>query len=121
MYSYEERMRAVELYIKLCKRARVTVCALGYPSNNALQSWYREYARQQDFPHRSAPRLPKFSEPQNQIALQPYVTHGHCISWTMRALGFLGRATRRPGSATLFPNPKRLRSVPEAVELPLTL
>ena len=42
MYSYDGRMRAVELYIKLGKRARVTICELGYPTENALRSWYRE-------------------------------------------------------------------------------
>lgn len=56
MYSYEERMRAVELYIKLGKRARVTICELGYPTKNALRGWYRKYERQQDLPHRFAPR-----------------------------------------------------------------
>lgn len=29
MYSYEDRMRAVELYIKLGKRVRATICQLG--------------------------------------------------------------------------------------------
>lgn len=29
MYSYEERMRAVELYIKLGKRVRATIRELG--------------------------------------------------------------------------------------------
>ena len=36
MYSYEERMRAVELYIKLGKRARATICQL--PSNGSTGS-----------------------------------------------------------------------------------
>ncbi|MCH4814097.1 IS3 family transposase, partial [Halomonas neptunia] len=99
-------MRAVELYIKLGKRARVTICELGYPTKNALRSWYREYERQQDLPHRSAPRPPKFSETQKQIALQHYVTHGLCISWTMRALGFPGRATLTAWVRDAFPETK---------------
>lgn len=35
MYSYEERVRAVELYIKLGKRLRATIRELGYPTKNA--------------------------------------------------------------------------------------
>jgi putative transposase len=29
MYSYEDRIRAVKLYIKLGKRLRTTICQLG--------------------------------------------------------------------------------------------
>ncbi len=43
MYSYEDRMRAVTLYIKLGKRAKATIRQLGYPSKNALKGWCREY------------------------------------------------------------------------------
>ncbi len=36
MYSYGERLRAVELYIKLGKRVQATMLELGYPTKNAL-------------------------------------------------------------------------------------
>ncbi len=45
MYSYEDRLRAVELYIRLGKRAGLTIRQLGYPTKNALRSWHREYKR----------------------------------------------------------------------------
>ena len=32
MYSYEDRVRAVELYLKLGKRMEVTIRQLGYPT-----------------------------------------------------------------------------------------
>lgn len=38
MYSYEHRMRAVALCIKLGKCAKATIRQLGYPSKNALKS-----------------------------------------------------------------------------------
>ena len=44
MYSYEERIRAVRLYIKLGRRVAVTIRQLGYPTKNALKSWHREVA-----------------------------------------------------------------------------
>jgi transposase-like protein len=35
MYSYEDRIRAVRLYIKLGKRVAATIRQLGYPTKNA--------------------------------------------------------------------------------------
>ena len=66
MYSYEERMRAVKLYIKLGKRLGATIRELGYPTKNALIGWFREYELMQDLPIRSAPRPLKFSAAQKQ-------------------------------------------------------
>ncbi|MCX7059606.1 MAG: transposase, partial [Gammaproteobacteria bacterium] len=43
MYSYEDRLRAVRLYIKLGKRVRLTIRQLGYPTKNALKAWCRAY------------------------------------------------------------------------------
>lgn len=47
MYSYEDRIRAGELYIKLGKRD-ATIPQLGYPTKNALKGWHREYERRLD-------------------------------------------------------------------------
>ena len=38
MYSYEDRVRAVELFIKLGKRVRPTIRQLGYPTKNSLKA-----------------------------------------------------------------------------------
>lgn len=106
MYSYEERMRAVELYIKLGKRVRATIHELGYPTKNALKGWHREYERRQDLPIRSVPRPPKFSAAQRRVALEHYASQGRCISWTLRALGFPGRATLTAWVREAFPDTK---------------
>jgi putative transposase len=37
MYSYEERIRAVKLYIKHGKRTGPTIRQLGYPTKNSLK------------------------------------------------------------------------------------
>ena len=34
MFSYEDRLRAVQLYIKLDKRIGLTIRQLGYPTKN---------------------------------------------------------------------------------------
>jgi transposase-like protein len=43
MYSYEDKIRAVEPYIKLDKRVKASIRQLGYPTKNALKGWYREH------------------------------------------------------------------------------
>lgn len=63
MYSYEDRLRAVRLYIRLGKRAALTICQLGYPTKNALKSWHRQYAQRVDV-SAGYVRRPKFSEAQ---------------------------------------------------------
>ena len=106
MYSYEERLRAVKLYIKLGKRAQATIRELGYPTKNALKGWHREYQRLQDLPIRSAPRPSKFSVAQKQVALEHYASHGRCISWTLRALGYPCRTTMTAWVREAFPDAK---------------
>ena len=106
MHSYEDRMRAVALYIKLGKRLQATIRELGYPTKNTLRCWYREYERVQDLPIGSAPRPPKFSEAQKQVALEHYASNGRCISWTMRALGYPGRAMLTAWVRAAFPETK---------------
>ena len=93
MYSYDDRIRAVELYIKLGKRVRPTVRQLGYPTKNSLKGWYREYEQRLDLPAGYAGREPKFSQAQKAAAVEHYLSHDRCIAATMRALGYPGRGT----------------------------
>ena len=93
MSSYEDRIRAVELYIKLGKRVRSTIRQLGYPTKNALKGWHREYEQRLDLPVGSAGRGPKYLQAQKEAAVEHYLTHDRCIAATMRALGYPGRGT----------------------------
>lgn len=93
MYSYEDRIRAVELFIKLGKRVGATIRQLGYPTKNALKSWHREYEQRLDLPVGCADRKPKYSQAQKESAVEHYLTHDRCIAATMRALGYPGRGT----------------------------
>lgn len=43
MYSYGERLRAVELYLQLGKRIKATIHQLGYPTKNSLKAWCEEF------------------------------------------------------------------------------
>jgi transposase InsO family protein len=62
MYSYDDRIRAVELDIKLGKRIGPTIRQLGYPTKNALKGWYRAYQQRLELPVGYARREPKFSQ-----------------------------------------------------------
>lgn len=87
MYSYEEKIRAVDLYIKLGKRMKATIRQLGYPTKNALKDWYREHEQQGDLA-KGYHRAPKYSMAQQEAAVDHFLHHGRCIDWTRRALGY---------------------------------
>jgi len=88
MYSYEDRIRAVKLYIKLGKRPGATIRQLGYPTKNSLIGWYREYERSRDLRVGYSRSGQKYSDQQKQAAVQHYLDHDRCIASTMRALGY---------------------------------
>jgi putative transposase len=90
MYSYEDRLRAVRLYIKLGKRVRLTIRQLGYPTKNALKSWHREFEQRLDLPVGYV-RGPKYSDAQKEIAARHYVDNGRCLAATIRTLGYPSR------------------------------
>ena len=91
MYSYEDRLRAVRLYIKLGKRVGLTLHQLGYPTKNALKSWYREYEQRLELPAGYL-RPPRYSQAHKAQAVGHYLEHGRCIVATIRALGYPSRS-----------------------------
>ena len=93
MYSYEDRIRAVKLYLKLGKRTAPTIRQLGYSTKNALKSWYREYEQSRDLQVGYVRSRHKHSHEQKQAAVQHYLDHDRCIASTMKALGYPCRGT----------------------------
>jgi len=91
MYSYEDRLRAVRLYVKLGKRVGLTIRQLGYPTKNALRTWYREYEQRCDLPAGYV-RPPRYSQAQKDRAVEHYFEHGRCIAATIRKLGYPSRS-----------------------------
>lgn len=88
MYSYEDRMRAVKLYIKLGKRIATTIRQLGYPTKNALKGWHQDYQRRPDLPAGYVRSKPMYSPAQKMLAVEHYLDHGRCMAATIRALGY---------------------------------
>jgi hypothetical protein len=76
MYSYEDRIRAVKLFIKLGTRNEATIRQLGYPTKNSLKSWYLEYQRHHDLPIGYVRSRPMYLHEQKVRAVDHYLTHG---------------------------------------------
>jgi transposase-like protein len=91
MYSYEDRLRAVQLYIKLGKRLGLTIRQLGYPTKNALKTRYSEYEQRLELPAGYA-RPPRYSQAHKERAVEHHRDHGHCIAATIKALGYCSRS-----------------------------
>jgi hypothetical protein len=88
MYSYEDRVRAVELYLKLGKRIKATIRQLGYRTKNSLEAWCQEFEKSGDLQKACVRPKTKCSEEQKNLALEHYVNHRRCFSFTLRALGY---------------------------------
>ncbi len=88
MYSYEERIRAVKLYIKHGKRTGPTIRQLGYPTKNSLKGWYREYERNRDLQVVYTRSRVKYTAEQTQAAVRHHFDHDRCIASTLKALGY---------------------------------
>ena len=93
MYSYEERLKAVELYLKFGKRTRTTIRQLGYPTKNSLKKWHQEFLMRGDLHVAYARSKRKYSVEQMNVAVEHYMNHGRCFSTTIKALGYPGRGT----------------------------
>ena len=73
MYSYEDRLRAVLLYIKYGKRTAAVIRELDYPSRKNLPRWYRAYAQMGNLPRRSLPK-PRYTPEQKEAAVSPWLS-----------------------------------------------
>src|SRR5271170_5966192 len=121
MYSYEDKIRAVELYIKLGKRVRATIRQLGYPTKNALKGWYREHERRGDLA-KGYHREPKYSMAQQEAAVDHFLHQGRCIDFTRKALGYPCRSVLRSWIDERHPelcqrSVGRSRTVPRPLEV----
>lgn len=93
MYSYEDRIRAVQLYLKLGKRIRATIRQLGYTTKNSLKAWHREYEQCHDLRAGYVRVAPRYSAEQKRIAVDHFLSHGRCAATTWKALGYPSRGT----------------------------
>ena len=88
MYSYEERLKAVKLYLQYDRSYASVYRELGYPpSSHSIKLWIKEYEQNGDL-HKSYSKANKYSDIERQAAIQYYVEHGRSKSRTVKALGY---------------------------------
>ena len=85
MYSYEERKKAVEAYMKNGCNARQMVKELGYPTRPTLVNWYWEEKRTGRHKEKFE-RAREYSEGQRREAVEYYFAHGMSLMKTIREL-----------------------------------
>lgn len=108
MYSYEERIKAVKLYMKYEHSLATTIHKLGYPSPKALYGWYKEYELNGDL-HKSSRRSHEFTQHEKKIAVDHYLEYGRNYSRTVRMLGYPSRETLRSWCKELAPEARKIR------------
>lgn len=86
MFSHEERVKAVQLFLKYDCSYTATIRELGYPSISTLRKWYKEYLISGEL-HREQRRNAKYSEEQKQVAVNHYFEYGQCYARIIRILG----------------------------------
>ena len=97
MYSREDRIKAVKLYIKYDFSVAEVRRELGYPAGHeTLQQWHRDYLEELETGVINEPnaRMRTYTDEQKRIAVEHYLSHGRSLARTMRNLGY-------PSSPTL--------------------
>ena len=105
MYSYDDRIRAVRLYIQYDKSAAAVIRELDYPERKTLRYWYKEYLRDNRLKKKFV-RSPKYNGAQKEAAVKHYMEHGKCASQTIRTLGYPSRALLKHWVTELCPEEK---------------
>src|SRR5690554_5259817 len=108
MYSYEDRIRAVKLYIKYDFSVADTIRELGYPTHKTLIKWYKEYREKGDL-HTSYKKKPRFTREQMQKAVDYYLEHGRCIRRTVKVLGYPSTTALMQWIDRLAPGQRKVR------------
>ena len=107
MHSYEDRIRAVELYFRYGKNAAVVVRELGYPSIKQLGRWVSVYEATGELPKKLKPRN-RYSHAQKIAAVEHCLTHGGCLAFTRRAVGYPSNEVLKSWIEELYPNRRTL-------------
>ena len=95
MYSYKERMDAVQCLIQNRFNYTTTIMELGYPtSTQALRNWYNEYKTNGELHHKDDTQR-KYSKEERLAVIRYYLENGQNIKKTIRDLGYPSRQALR--------------------------
>ncbi|MFW5556327.1 MAG: IS3 family transposase [Roseburia inulinivorans] len=116
MYSYEQRIKAVQLLIKYDMSYSTVIHELGYPDSGSLRGWYKEYKENGDL-HKDRTRKSKYTLEQKRVAVDYYLEHGKCVNRTCKKLGYPSRPELDKWIEELAPEQKkRCRSLSTSVK-----
>ncbi|EME3494079.1 IS3 family transposase [Enterococcus faecium] len=108
MFSHEERVKAIQLFLKYDCSYAATIRKLGYPSVGALRQWYKEYLVSGEL-HQELRKKSKYSEEQKRVAVNHYFEYGQCYARTIRMLGYPNKGSLRQWCEELAPGARKLR------------
>ena len=86
MYSYEERKKAVDLYIKYGKKATAVITELGYPNRHSLVQWYKAFTKAGKIEVPDLSGRTKYTEEQKIKAVEFYIEHVPEIRYQQKKL-----------------------------------
>ena len=93
MFSYDQRMAAIQRLIQNGFNYTRTILELGYPKSTvALRNWYNEYRSTGEL-HQKNDTERKYSKEDRDAAIRYYLENGHSIMGTVRELGYPSRQT----------------------------
>lgn len=84
MSSYEDKMRALELYLSYGRSAAAAINELGYPNRHTLRLWHMEFAENGGL---SRGRHRRHDDLQKRAAVDHFFDRGQCLARTVRQLG----------------------------------
>lgn len=108
MFSYEERKKAVELYIKYGKKVMPVIRELGYPNRHSLVQWYKDFVENGKVVISRSSRNQKYTEEQKIKAVNFYLEHGKNITYTKQVLGYPGTHLLSAWISELCPEEKKI-------------
>lgn len=85
MYSYEDRMGAIELYLRYDRSAAAVINELGCPNRQTLRLWHMEFAENGGL---SRGRHRRHDDLRKRAAVDHFFDHGRCLARTARQLGY---------------------------------
>lgn len=87
MFTYKQKKKAIDLYIKNGKKMTLTLKQLGYPSKGTLTAWYKEYENSNTITKKYK-RDGIYTKQQVETAINHFNENGKSVTKTIVALGY---------------------------------
>ena len=111
MYSREQRIKAVELWLRYDKCETDVLHELGYPSRKMLPKWHQELQQEKEtgIILDRTDRYSSYTRQQRQEVVDYYLEHGRSLSRSIRALGYPSKPALAKWCEELAPEHRKRR------------